>query len=434
MNNKIELLSPAGNLEKLKIAFAYGADAVYGGVSHFSLRIRSGKEFTFETFQEGIDYAHNIGKKVYVTINGFPFNSQIQLLKEHIKNVAKMKPDAIIVATPGVIALCKEYAPNIDIHLSTQANVMNYLDAKVYYDMGVRRIIAAREISLKDVEAIKKELPDLEIEIFVHGSMCFAYSGRCLVSAVQMGRVPNRGSCANDCRFEYTLYAANEDHSSLFRLEEDPGVGTYIFNAKDMNLASHVDEILESGAIDSIKIEGRTKSSYYAAITAYTYKMAINDFYDGKFDAKKYQKELSTTKNRGFTDAYLVHKPFEKNDTQNHDYALSAGSFEVSGLVIENEEYFMCKYKTYPNDEIEIFAPLNSNIVEVDNEIGSIYKKDDGKYYIRFKKIITEAGKQLDSVHSGNTNPIKLPGKLPYMTMFRVENPNWEEELPSCGN
>jgi putative protease len=434
MNNKIELLSPAGNLEKLKIAFAYGADAVYGGVSHFSLRIRSGKEFTFETFQEGIDYAHNIGKKVYVTINGFPFNSQIQLLKEHIKNVAKMKPDAIIVATPGVIALCKEYAPNIDIHLSTQANVMNYLDAKVYYDMGVRRIIAAREISLKDVEAIKKELPDLEIEIFVHGSMCFAYSGRCLVSAVQMGRVPNRGSCANDCRFEYTLYAANEDHSSLFRLEEDPGVGTYIFNAKDMNLASHVDEILESGAIDSIKIEGRTKSSYYAAITAYTYKMAINDFYDGKFDAKKYQKELSTTKNRGFTDAYLVHKPFEKNDTQNHDYALSAGSFEVSGLVIENEEYFMCKYKTYPNDEIEIFAPLNSNIVEIDNEIGSIYKKDDGKYYIRFKKIMTEAGKQLDSVHSGNTNPIKLPTKLPYMTMFRVENPNWEEELPSCGN
>ncbi|MBT3279921.1 MAG: U32 family peptidase [Campylobacteraceae bacterium] len=434
MNKKIELLSPAGNLEKLKIAFAYGADAVYGGVSHFSLRIRSGKEFTFETFQEGIDYAHNIGKKVYVTINGFPFNSQIELLKEHIKNVAAMKPDALIVATPGVIALCRELAPGIPIHLSTQANVMNYLDAKVYYDMGVRRIIAAREISLKDVEAIKKELPDLEIEIFVHGSMCFAYSGRCLVSAVQMGRVPNRGSCANDCRFEYTLYAANEDHSSLFRLEEDPGVGTYIFNAKDMNLASHVDEILASGAVDSIKIEGRTKSPYYAAITAYTYKMAINDFYDGNFDATKYQKELSTTKNRGFTDAYLVHKPFEKNDTQNHDYALSAGSFEVSGLVIANGEYFMCKYKTYVGDEIEIFAPLNSNIEEVDNEIGSIYKKDDGKYYISFKRIVTELGKELESVHSGNTNPIKLPGKLPYMTMFRVENPDWEADLPSCGN
>jgi U32 family peptidase len=434
MKKKIELLSPAGNLEKLKIAFAYGADAVYGGVSHFSLRIRSGKEFTFETFQEGIDYAHSIGKKVYVTINGFPFNSQIDLLKEHIKNVAKMNPDALIVATPGVIALCKEFAPNIPIHLSTQANVMNYLDAKVYYDMGVRRIIAAREISLKDVEAIKKELPNLEIEIFVHGSMCFAYSGRCLVSAVQMGRVPNRGSCANDCRFEYTLYAANEDHSSLFRLEEDPGVGTYIFNAKDMNLASHVDEILASGAVDSIKIEGRTKSSYYAAITAYTYKMAINDFYNNKFDANKYQKELNTTKNRGFTDAYLVHKPFEKNDTQNHNYALSAGSFEVSGLVIEDGEHFMCKYKTFIGDEIEIFTPLNTNINEVDNEIGSIYKKTDGKYYIKFKKIITQAGKEMDAVHSGNINPIKLPIKLPYMTMFRVENPDWESDLPSCNN
>jgi putative protease len=301
--------------------------------------------------------------------------------------MAKLEPDALIVAAPGVVKLCRELAPNIPIHLSTQANVMNYLDAQVYYDMGVRRIIAAREISLKDVIEIKKHLPDMEIEIFVHGSMCFAYSGRCLVSAVQMGRVPNRGSCANDCRFQYTLYAANEDHSTLFRLEEEPGIGTYIFNAKDMNLASHLDEILESGAVDSVK-------------------------------------------NRGFTDAYLIHRPFEKNDTQNHEYALSKGSFEVSGLVTEDEEHFLCKYKTYPNEETEIFAPLNSIIEEVDNEIGSIYKKDDGKYYITFKKILTETNKELESVHSGNTNKIKLPGKLPYLTMLRVEN----DEEESCIN
>ena len=420
--SKVELLSPAGNLEKLKIAFAYGADAVYGGVSHFSLRIRSGKEFTMETFKEGIDYAHNIGKKVYVTINGFPFNSQIDLLKTHIKKIASLEPDAIIVATPGVVQLCKELAPGIPIHLSTQANVMNYLDAKVYYDMGVRRIIAAREISLLDVKAIKKQLPDLEIEIFVHGSMCFAYSGRCLVSAVQMGRVPNRGSCANDCRFEYTLYAGNDEHGTLFRLEEQPDVGTYIFNAKDMNLASHVDEIIKSGAVDSIKIEGRTKSPYYAAVTAFAYRMALDDSFANNFDAQKYQNELNTTKNRGFTDAYLIHKPFEKNDTQNYDYALSAGSYEVSGFVLENKEYFMCKYKTYPSDEIEIFAPLSSDIIEVDNDIGSIYKKEDGKYYIKFKKIITQSEKELESVHSGNTNPIKLPGILPYMTMLRIKS------------
>ncbi len=424
--SKIELLSPAGNLEKLKIAFAYGADAVYGGVSHFSLRIRSGKEFTMETFKEGIDYAHSLGKKVYVTVNGFPFNSQIELLKKHIINIAALEPDAIIVATPGVVALCNELAPGIPIHLSTQANVMNYLDAKVYYDMGVRRIIAAREISLLDVKEIKKQLPDLEIEIFVHGSMCFAYSGRCLVSAVQMGRVPNRGSCANDCRFEYTLYAGNDEHGTLFRLEEEQGIGTYIFNAKDMNLASHVKEIYDSGAVDSIKIEGRTKSPYYAAVTAYAYSMALRDCEANEFIAQKYQDELNTTKNRGFTDAYLVHKPFEKNDTQNYEYALSAGSYEVTGFVLENENYFMCKYKVYPNDEIEIFAPLNSTITEVDNEIGSIYKKEDGKYYIKFNKIITESEKELESVHSGNTNPIKLPGKLPYMTMLRTKS-----DLPS---
>ena len=424
---KVELLSPAGNLEKLKIALAYGADAVYGGVSHFSLRIRSGKEFTMETFKEGIDYAHSLGKKVYVTINGFPFNSQIELLKKHIINIAALEPDALIVATPGVVGLCNELAPGIPIHLSTQANVMNYLDAKVYYDMGVRRIIAAREISLLDVKDIKKQLPDLEIEIFVHGSMCFAYSGRCLVSAVQMGRVPNRGSCANDCRFEYTLYAGNDEHGTLFRLEEEEGIGTYIFNAKDMNLASHVKEIYDSGAVDSIKIEGRTKSPYYAAVTAYAYSMALKDCRDDKFVAQKYQDELNTTKNRGFTDAYLIHKPFEKNDTQNYDYALSAGSYEVTGFVLENENYFMCKYKVYPNDEIEIFAPLNSTIDEVDNEIGSIYlKKEDGKYYISFKKIVTELGREMESVHSGNTNPIKLPGKLPYMTMLRTKS-----DLPS---
>lgn len=419
--NKVELLSPAGNLEKLKIALAYGADAVYGGVSHFSLRIRSGKEFTMETFKEGIDYAHALGKKVYVTINGFPFNSQLELLKKHILTIAALEPDALIVASPGVVRLCNELAPQIPIHLSTQANVMNYLDAQVFYDMGVRRIIAAREISLKDVVDIKKHLPDLEIEVFVHGSMCFAYSGRCLVSAVQMGRVPNRGSCANDCRFEYTLYAENKDHGTLFRLEEDPDIGTYIFNAKDMNLASAVDEILASGAIDSIKIEGRTKSPYYAAVTAYAYRQAVDDYYAGTFDANIYQAELHTTKNRGFTDAYLIHRPFERNDSQNYDYALSKGTYEVSGLVTEDEHHFLCKYKTYPGDEIDIFAPLNSTIEECDNEIGTVYKKEEGKYCIKFKKIETQTGKEMESVHSGNTNKIKLPGKLPYLTMFRVQ-------------
>lgn len=414
---KAELLSPAGNFEKLKIALAYGADAVYGGVSHFSLRIRSGKEFSYESFKEAIDYTHAQNKKIYVTVNGFPFNNQLKLLGEHIEKMAAMNPDALIVSTPGVIKLAKQIAPHIPLHLSTQANVLNYLDAEVYHEMGVERIIAAREVSLKDLVKIKEHLPNLEIEIFVHGSMCFAYSGRCLISSVQSGRVPNRGSCANDCRFDYTLYAENPDNGTLFKIEQDEA-GTHIMNAKDMNMSAHVDEILKSGVVDSLKIEGRTKSPYYAAITARTYRAAIDDFYADKFDAKAYEEELYTTKNRGFSDAYLVQRPFERDDTQNLETAMSEGSYEVSGLVLEDGKHFMCKYKTYPDQPIEMITPMNVAVESVDNELGSIYTQDE-KHYIVFKKIITETEKALESVHSGYTIPIKLPGILPPFTIMR---------------
>ena len=415
---KPELLSPAGNFFKLKIALAYGADAVYGGVSHFSLRNRSGKEFTYESFSEAIEHTHSLGKKFYATINGFPFNNQIKLLKEHIIKVKDAKPDAIIVSTPGVINLVKELAPDIKIHLSTQANVLNHLDAKFYRDIGVDRIITAREISLKDLKGIKKEVPDLELEIFAHGSMCFAYSGRCLISSIQMGRTPNRGSCANDCRFEYTMYAENKEHGTLFRLEEEKDVGTYIFNAKDLNLASHLDEIIDTGVIDSIKIEGRTKSPYYTAITAKTYKNAINDYFSGTFNPKTYQDELNTLKNRGYTDAYLISRPFDKHNTQNHQTAMSLGSYEISGLVNDDKTSFMCKYKICPNKQIEIVTPNDDKLEVVDNKIGRIYKQND-KYFIEFKKITTTGGKELESVHSGNINPIVLPTALPAMTILR---------------
>jgi putative protease len=416
---KVELLSPAGNLEKLKIAIDYGADAVYGGVSHFSLRIRSGKEFDLVSFKEGIDYAHARERKVYVTINGFPFNSQLKLLKEHIATMASLEPDAFIVATPGVLKLAHQIAPQIPLHLSTQANVMNVLDAQVYYDMGARRIIAAREISLKDLTIIKEELPDLEIEVFVHGSMCFAYSGRCLISTLQSGRVPNRGSCANDCRFPYEMYAANPETGTLFRLEEHEGVGTYIMNSKDLNLASHMKEILESGCIDSVKVEGRTKSPYYAAITAKTYRRAIDDFYAGKFDGDVYQRELNTTQNRGFTDAYLINRPFEKHDTQNLDFTMMMGTHQVAAIVDESREFFECKYKTFPGDDMELVFPEGSELEEIDNEIGTILC-EDGQWNIRFKQLVAENGKVWDQVHSGNLNRFKLPYVLPAYTFFRI--------------
>ncbi|WP_295736819.1 peptidase U32 family protein [uncultured Helicobacter sp.] len=440
-SKKVQLLSPAGNLHKLKIALAYGADAVYGGVSHFSLRTRAGKEFSYEDFAKGVEYAHKLGKKVFVTINGFPFNSQLKLLESHIAKMADLSPDAFIVAAPGVVRLSKKIAPQIPIHLSTQANVLNVLDAEVFYEMGVKRIVAAREISLKDAMEIKKHLPDLEIEIFIHGSMCFAFSGRCLISALQSGRVPNRGSCANDCRFDYEyfvrnvendelvkfdgreFYVKNPDNGVMMRLEEEEGLGTHIFNSKDLNLSGHIKEILDSGAIDALKIEGRTKSNYYAGITARAYRAAIDSYYSGKGDSNFYTNELQTLKNRGFTDGYIIHRPYEKLNTQNHQTAISEGSYQVNAEVDESGEWAVCKHTIRVGEAKEIVAPFGQNVVCGTSELGEIFV-ENGVQYMRFDRICLKDNKELDSIHSGNTNAFKLPLPLPPFSFLRekIEN------------
>ena len=420
MKQKVELLAPAGNLEKLKIALNYGADAVYGSTSTFSLRIRSGKEFDMESYAQGIEYAHSLNKKVYATVNSFPFNSQMRLYENHIAKIAELKPDALIVSSPGVVKIAARIAPDIPIHLSTQANVMNAMDAEVYYDLGVKRIIVAREISLKDCEAIKTHLPDLELEVFVHGSMCFAYSGRCLVSALQTGRVPNRGSCANDCRFPYEIYAYNPESGTTFRLDEEEELGTYIMNAKDMNMASHVDEILKSGVIDSLKIEGRTKSPYYAGVVTKAYRHAIDDYYADNFEANRYQAELNTTQNRGFTDAYLISRPFEKNDTQSHGFSIQYGTHQVVGLVAEDGKSWKCKDKTCLGDRVEIVLPIGAKLEVVENEIGKVFMEDN-RWWLEFKKLTTSEGKELECVHSGYTKGITLPIGLPSYTILRRE-------------
>jgi putative protease len=259
--------------------------------------------------------------------------------------------------------------------------------------------------------------------------MCFAYSGRCLISTLQSGRVPNRGSCANDCRFPYEMYAANPETGTLFRLEEDPGIGTYIMNSKDLNLASHMKEILDSGAVDSVKIEGRTKTAYYAATTAKAYRMAIDDYYADDYHPERYQHELNSMQNRGFTDAYLINRPFEKHDTQSLDFTMQMGTHQVSGMVTEEGNHFLCKYKTYPGDRVEIMAPLDAKIEEVDNEIGSVTKEGD-TYYITFKKLIAENGKEWESVHSGNVNPIRLPIPLPPYTFLRIPATDEMTQIP----
>lgn len=435
-DSRVQLLSPAGNLKKLKIALAYGADAVYGGVSHFSLRTRAGKDFSFEDFAQGVAYAHERGKKVFVTINGFPFNSQLKLLESHITKMASLNPDAFIVAAPGVVKLSKKIAPQIPIHLSTQANVLNVLDAEVFYEMGVKRIVAAREISLKDALEIKKHLPDLEIEIFVHGSMCFAFSGRCLISALQSGRVPNRGSCANDCRFDYEyfvrnvkndelvkfdgkeFYVKNPDNGVMMRLQEEEGLGTHIFNSKDLNLSGHIREILDSGAVDALKIEGRTKSNYYAGITARAYRAAIDDYYNGSENSAFYTNELYTLKNRGFTDGYIIHRPYEKFNTQNHLTAISEGSYQVNAEVDESGEWAFCRHTIRVGEAKEIVAPFGESITCGKSDLGEIFE-EQGVKYMRFNRICLKDDKELDSIHSGNTNAFKLPLPLPPFSFLR---------------
>ena len=416
---KPELLCPAGNLTKLKIALAYGADAVYASVGSFSLRQRSGKEFDAHTFAEGVELAHEKGAKFYATVNAFPFSGQIEPLKRHIKQMGELGVDALIVATPAVIKLARELAPNAAIHVSTQANIMNYLDAEIYAQMGASRIIAAREMRLKDACIKKKKNPNLEIEIFVHGSMCFAFSGRCLVSAVQSGRQSNRGNCANDCRFKYELYARGGESGTLFRLEEDPEEGTHIFNSKDLNLSAHIAEIMQSGAVDSLKIEGRTKSEYYVACTARAYRMAIDDALAGRFDALKYAAELATLKNRGFSDGYLVKRPFERTDTQNFETSLAEGTHQVHAIS-ENGETMKVKGKIVKGALYEIVAPASATLTPAKSELGELVE-EGGKKYVKFEKLVSASGREFDEVHSGNINEIKLPCALPEFSFLRSE-------------
>lgn len=414
-----ELLSPAGDPRKLRIALEYGADAVYASVASFSLRTRSAREFDLESFKDAIDYTHSKGKKFYATINAFPFNSQIDGLKRHLRTIGEMKPDGFIISTPGVMSLAKELAPDVEIHLSTQANVMNYLDAELYYKMGASRIVVAREMNLKDAIKIKEHIPNLELEIFIHGSMCFAYSGRCLVSTIQSGRMSNRGSCANDCRFKYELYAKNPESGALLRLEEDPEGGTHIMNSKDLNLSAHIKDIIDAGVIDSFKIEGRTKSEYYVACTTRAYRMAIDDVFEGRFFAELYSAELNTLKSRGFTDGYLVHRPFERTDTQNLISSLEEGTHQVCGFS-ESGEYVLCRFKIVPNEIYELVYPKGSKISMTSNEIGEVFYNND-KVFIKFNKLITRKNKELAEIHSGNENEIVLPIKLPKYSFLRKE-------------
>ncbi len=280
-----ELLSPAGNLEKLKFAVDYGADAVYLGGKAFNLRAKAGN-FTVEEIAEGIEYAHKRGVKVYITLNAFARNKDFPQVEAFIKEVRELQPDAFIVSDLGVLATVRSVAPEIDIHISTQANITNYRSVQVLKELGASRVVLARELSLKEVREIKEKVPGMEIEVFVHGAMCMAYSGRCLLSNYLSYRESNKGACSQSCRWKY--YLVEEKRPGEFYPIEEDETGTFIFNSKDLCALPILDEIVKAG-VDSIKIEGRVKSAYYVAVTTSIYKRALELIRD---DISKFKSEL----------------------------------------------------------------------------------------------------------------------------------------------
>ena len=359
-----ELLSPAGSLKNMRYAFAYGADAVYAGQPRYSLRVRN-NEFNHENLQIGIDEAHAQGKKLYVVCNIQPHNSKLKTFIRDLKPVVDMGPDALIMSDPGLIMMVREAFPEMPIHLSVQANAVNWATVKFWATQGVERVILSRELSLEEIEEIREHCPETELEIFVHGALCMAYSGRCLLSGYMNKRDPNQGTCTNACRWEYKTEAAKEDENGQIVEENPTGVeiqdvevqderpdntlglgkptdevvllseshkpeekmaafedehGTYIMNSKDLRAIQHVERLTKMG-VHSLKIEGRTKSFYYCARTAQVYRKAIDDAVAGKPFDESLMGTLESLAHRGYTEGFLRR---HTHDTyQNYEYGYS---------------------------------------------------------------------------------------------------------------
>ena len=395
-----ELLAPAGSLRNMRYAFAYGADAVYAGQPRYSLRVRN-NEFSLENLAIGIKEAHALGKKFYVVSNIAPHNSKLGTYLKDISPVIAMKPDALIMSDPGLIMMVRDAFPEVPIHLSVQANAVNYATVKFWQKQGIERVILSRELSLEEIETIREHVPDMELEVFVHGALCMAYSGRCLLSGYMNKRDPNQGTCTNACRWSYNVKTGEENEtgdiiqaseinkavttpqvviptlgegspsSQVFMLEEKekPGElmpafedehGTYIMNSKDLRAVQHVDKLTQMG-VHSLKVEGRTKSHYYCARTAQVYRKAIDDAVAGKPFDSALMGSLETLAHRGYTEGFLrrhAHQTY-----QNYEYGHSVsnkqqfvgevlGRCEATGFAM-----ISVKNKFCVSDSLELMTP-----------------------------------------------------------------------------
>ena len=362
---KPELLIPASSLEVLKTAVIFGADAVYIGGEAFGLRAKA-KNFTPDEMREGIAFAHEHGVKVHVTANILAHNYDLEGAANYFRELAEIKPDAIIVADPGMVMLAKANCPDIEIHISTQANNTNYMTFRFWYDQGIRRVVCARELSLVEIKQIRENIPkDMEIECFIHGAMCISYSGRCLLSNYFTGRDANHGACTHPCRWKYAVVEESRPGEYLPVYENERG--TYIFNSKDLCMIEHIPEMLDAG-IDSFKIEGRMKTALYVATVARTYRKAIDAAVQGKEAFEEIlswaKEEISKCTNRQFTTGFYFGKPDE--NTQIYDNNTYINEFIYLGWVEEVTEQgkvlFEQKNKFCVGDEIEIMKPDGTNV------------------------------------------------------------------------
>lgn len=353
---KIELLSPAGDMEKLKTAFYYGADAVYMAGKKFGLRAFS-SNFDEDELKESVDYAHKLGKKCYITLNILAHNVDFEGLEEYVKYLDEIKVDAVIVSDIGIISVVKKVAPKMEIHISTQANITNKYSAMEFVKLGAKRLILARELSIDEIKEIREFIPkDITIETFVHGAMCISYSGRCLLSNYLTGRDSNRGACVQACRWEYMIRERNRE--DYMEIQED-NRGTYILNSKDLCMIEHIKKLYEAG-VRSFKIEGRMKSPYYVATVTNAYKRAIEDFYNDKPFDKSLMAELEKTSHRKYTTGFYFHS----DDKENLESSNPVQSFEFVAKVKEDAKngYSLIEQRNRfkVGDMLEILSPNNT--------------------------------------------------------------------------
>lgn len=397
--NKIELLLPAGNKEKLEYAIRYGADAVYLGVVDFSLRaMRKGELITLDNLKESIDLAHQLGKKAYLTLNIFAFNKDIKLLESCMDKISESNPDALIMSDVGIMRTARKYMPDTPIHVSTQTSTLNYEAVRFWQDYGATRAILGREVSIKDMAEMKELVPDMELEVFVHGAQCVSFSGRCLISDYMTNseRKANQGNCCQPCRWSYKL--VEETRPGQYYEIEQNDRGTHIMSTKDLCLVNHLSKLIDAG-VDSLKVEGRTKSLYYVSAVAKTYREAIDAVYNDKnADMTPYFNELLKVGNRGYTTGFYLGDGEYPNDGYSYDISKGlAGADFLCEILDKKDDYYKIKTKNkfYINNDIEIISPSEKFIaqaIKIKDENGEEkeFANTNDDLWVKFDKPINE--------------------------------------------